>query len=275
MVANWRDSSFFNKGRDRFEVEVSRVSVTIITLNEEANLSACLESVKWADEILVVDSESHDRTVAIARDFGCRVLINPWPGHKEQKNVAVDAASHEWILSIDADERLTPECQAEVRKIISDTNSLDGYTFPRKNFFLGKWMRHGGWYPDHVLRLFRKDKGRFGGINPHDKVMIGGNRITIIDLPIIHLTYNDFSQYITKQHTYATIAAEEIVKRKGKKIKIGQMTLVIKFLTKFLELYIWKRGFLDGLHGLVAALAASYFAFVKYAKVWEKQKTSI
>lgn len=254
---------------------MSRVSVTIITLNEEANLSACLDSVKWADEILVVDSESHDRTVAIARAFGCRVLINPWPGHKEQKNIAAEAASYEWILSVDADERLAPEIQQEVRKVISDPDSMDGYKFPRKNYFLGKWMRYGGWYPDHVLRLFKKDKGRFGGINPHDKVIIEGDRVKVINFPIIHLTYKDFSQYLTKQNSYAEISAEEIVKERGNKIKVGQMTLVSKFLIKFFELYILKRGFLDCLHGLIAAIAASYFVFVKYAKVWERQKTQL
>lgn len=250
---------------------MSKVSVVIITLNEESNLPACLDSVKWADEIVVVDSESHDQTVAIARDFGCRILINPWPGHKEQKNVAVDAASHEWILSIDADERLTPECQVEVSKIISDRDSLDGYTFPRKNFFLGKWMRHGGWYPDHVLRLFRKSKGRFGGINPHDKVTISSGQVGHLSYPIAHLTYTSFEQYITKQDAYSRIGAEELFKSKRTK-KITFLSLAGKFTGKFLETYIIKGGCLDGLHGLIASMGGAYFAMLRLARLWEMQR---
>ena len=248
---------------------MNRLSVTIIAHNEEGNIRECLESVKWADEIVVVDAGSKDKTVEISREYTDKVFINPWPGHYQQKNFAIDKTSHLWIFSIDADERVTPELRKEIERVL--TNSFfDGYLFPRKNFFLGKWMRHGGWYPDCVLRLFRKDKGRFGGINPHDKVIIEGGRVGVIDIPIIHLTYKNFSQYITKQHMYTTISAEEIVKRRGK-IKVGQLALIGKFLTKFLELYLWKRGFLDGLHGLIAAIAASYFALIKYAKIWEKQ----
>lgn len=247
---------------------MNKLSVTIIAYNEEENIRDCLESVKWADEIVVVDAGSRDKTVEISKEYTDKVFTNPWPGHYQQKNFAIDKTSNLWILSVDADERITPELRKEIERVLTNP-SFDGYLFPRKNYFLGKWMRHGGWYPDHVLRLFRKDKGRFGGINPHDKVIIENGRGGVIDCPIIHITYKNFSQYIAKQHMYTTIGAEEILKRKGKDIKVGQLTLIGKFFTKFLELYIWKRGFLDGLHGLIAAIAASYFAFVKYAKVWE------
>ncbi len=248
---------------------MNRISVTIIAYNEEENIRECLESVKWADEIVVVDAGSKDKTVEISREYTDKVFINPWPGHYQQKNFAIDKTSHLWIFSIDADERVTPELRKEIETILTNP-SFNGYLFPRKNFFLGKWMRHGGWYPDHVLRLFRKDKGRFGGINPHDKVIIEGERVGVIDCPIIHITYKDFSQYIAKQHMYTTISAEEIIKRKVN-IRVSQWTLVGKFIIKFLELYILKRGFFDGSHGLIAAIAASYFALIKYAKVWEMQ----
>lgn len=250
---------------------MSKVSVTIITFNEEANLPACLDSVKWVDEIVVVDAESRDRTVAIARDFGCHVFSNPWPGHKEQKNVAVDAASHEWILSVDADERITPDIQREVRRIVSDPASVFGYTFPRKNFFLGKWMRHGGWYPDRVLRLFRKSKGRFGGINPHDKVMIASERVVHLAPPIVHLTYTSFDQYLVKQDAYSCIGAEEMF-RSGKRKKITPFSLTGRFVGKFLETYLWKRGCLDGVHGLIASLGGAYFAMLRQARLWELQR---
>lgn len=250
---------------------MSKVSVTLITLNEEANLPACLDSVKWADEMVVVDSKSDDRTVAIAEDFGARVLINPWPGHQEQKNLAVGQASYEWILSVDADERLTPEIQREVRKIVSDPNSMDGYTFPRKNYFLGRWMRHGGWYPDRVLRLFRRSKGRFGGVNPHDKVMISSGRVGHLPCPITHLTYPSFDQYLTKQESYSRIGAEEMFKA-GRRKRITPLSLAGKFIGKFLETYLWKKGFLDGLHGLIASLGGAYFAMLRLARLWELQR---
>lgn len=248
-----------------------KISVTIITLNEAANLPDCLDSVKWADEIVVVDSESHDRTVAIAKDFGCRVLTNPWPGHKEQKNVAVDLASYEWILSVDADERLTPEIQHEIHRIISDPNSLDGYTFPRKNFFLGRWMRHGGWYPDRVLRLFQKSKGYFGGINPHDKVIIPSGRVGHLPHPILHVTYTSFEQYLVKQDAYSRIGADELFKS-GQMNRITSLSLTSKFIGKFLETYLWKRGCLDGLNGLIASMGGAYFAMLRLARLWEMQR---
>ncbi|MFY9270196.1 MAG: glycosyltransferase family 2 protein [Candidatus Manganitrophaceae bacterium] len=253
---------------------MSKVSVTIITLNEEANLPACLDSLKWADEIVVVDSESRDQTVQIAKDFGCRVLTNPWPGHKEQKNVAVEVASHEWIFSVDADERLTPEIQREVRKIVSDPNSMDGYAFPRKNYFLGKWMRHGGWYPDRVLRLFRKSKGHFGGINPHDKVMISSGKVGALPYPITHLTYTSFDQYLIKQDAYSRIGAEELFKsgKSGRTRRVTSLSLTGKFAGKFLETYLWKGGCLDGLHGLIASLGGAYFAALRLARLWELRR---
>lgn len=244
----------------------NKLSVTIIAYNEEENIRDCLESVKWADEIVVIDAGSQDKTVEISREYTDKVFTNPWPGHYQQKNFAIDKTSNQWVFSVDADERVTPELRKKIEGVLTNPH-IDGYLFPRKNYFLGKWMRHGGWYPDRVLRLFRKDKGRFGGINPHDKVAIEGGRIGVINTAIIHLTYKNFSQYIARQHMYTTIGAEEILKRKI--ARVSQWTLIGRFITKFLELYIWKRGFLDGLHGLVAAIAASYFAFVKYAKVWE------
>ena len=249
---------------------MNRLSVTIITYNEEENIRNCLEGVKWADEIVIIDLGSQDKTVEISKEYTSKVFINPWTGHYQQKNFAIDNISNLWVFSIDADERVTLELRKDIEGVLTNP-VFNGYLFPRKNYFLGKWLRHGGWYPDRVLRLFRKDKGRFGGINPHDKVIIDGGRVGVINTPIVRLTYKNFSQYIAKQHSYTTISAEEIVKMRDKKIKVGQLTLIGKFFTKFLERYIWKMGFLDGLHGLIAAIAASYFAFVKYAKVWEKQ----
>jgi glycosyltransferase involved in cell wall biosynthesis len=247
---------------------MGRVSVTIITLNEAANIRECLESVRWADEIIVVDSESRDQTVAIAREFTDRVFVNPWPGHQEQKNVAVDKASGPWIFSLDADERVPPALADEIRRVVAAPDPHAGYDMPRQNFFLGRWMRHGGWWPDRVVRLFRKDRGRFGGINPHDRVVLNG-RLGALRTPLVHHTYRTFAQYLDKQHSYAAIGARQFLARRGPRARMTAAAMIAKALAKFVETYCLKRGVLDGTHGLIAALGASYFAFLRYALVWE------
>jgi glycosyltransferase involved in cell wall biosynthesis len=248
-------------------VEREQVSVTIITYNEEENIRACMESIVWADEIVVVDSGSNDETVAICREYTDQVFFNPWEGMKEQKALAVDKASHHWIFSLDADERVTDILRNFILKELKNPQH-DGYRFPRQNYFLGKWLKHGGWYPDHVLRLFRKDKGYFGGINPHDKVIIESGSVASIPAPIVHITYKSLSQYIHKQNLYSSISAQEKVKT-GKTGKISPFVIILKTTEKFFEVYFIKRGFLDGFHGLIAAIGASCAAFFKYAKIWE------
>lgn len=244
-----------------------KLSVTVITYNEEDNITDCLESLKWADEIVVVDCGSSDRTVEISGKYTDRVFHNPWPGHKEQKNFAVAKASHLWILSIDADERVTYELRDYILKELQSPH-FNGYRFPRKNHFLGKWLRHGGWYPDHVLRLFRKDKGYFGGINPHDKVVIEAGMVGTVPVPLLHFTYKSFSQYESKIISYSSIAAR-MKYEAGRKFPFISVLTPVKTLTKFIEVYFIKLGLLDGYLGLVVAMASSYSAFWKYAKIWE------
>lgn len=243
------------------------LSVTIITLNEEENLPDCLESVRWAEEIVVVDALSTDRTVAIAREYTDRVFLNPWPGHLEQKNFALDRATHDWVLSLDADERVSPGLRREIEERLGRPGEAEGYTIPRRNIFLGRWLRHGGWYPDRVLRLFRKSSGRFGGINPHDRVLLQGRQGQIHE-PLLHFTYRSLAQYIEKQYRYACLGAQERLRRRPDR-RVGLPTLVARPALKFFEAYVLKRGFLDGTYGLLTATFAAYFAFVKYARVWE------
>ncbi len=244
-----------------------RLSVTIITYNEEENIRNCIESVKWADENVIVDAESNDRTVEICREYTDKVFLNPWPGHKEQKNFAISKASNLWIFSIDADEIVPDELKTFILEELKSP-AFDGYKFPRQNYFLGKWLKHGGWYPDHVLRLFRKDKGFFGGINPHDKVVIESGKVVTVSIPIIHYTYKSISHFVAKQNMYSTIAAQEMVKsREVEKITLYKM--ITKPPWKFIETYFIKMGFLDGLHGLIVATGAAYVAFWKQAKIWE------
>jgi glycosyltransferase involved in cell wall biosynthesis len=214
-----------------------------------------------------VDAGSTDGTQEICRQYTDKLFLNPWPGFVEQKNFAVDRATHDWVLSIDADERASPALRQEIQAVLARPDHAEGYSIPRRNIFLGRWMRHGGWYPDRVLRLFRKSRGRFGGINPHALVELQG-KVMKLEEPLLHLTYHSLSQYIEKQYRYACTAAQERLKGRPH-MKVGVSTLAARPILKFLETYVVKRGFLDGTYGLITATFAAYFAFVKYARLWE------
>lgn len=242
--------------------------MTIITLNEAKNIRECLESVRWAEEIVIVDSGSTDQTLKIASEFNCKVVHNPWPGMREQKNLATSHAAGPWILNLDADERLSTELQSELQTHL-EAPKFDGFSFPRKNYFLGKWMRYGGWYPDATLRLFRKTQGKFGGINPHSNVELPEQaRVHQTSSPLVHYTYFTLAQYVAKQYSYADAAARELFDS-GKLQSVSAIRIAVKTGWKFVETYVIKRGFLDGIHGLIAALGASFGAFLKQARVWE------
>src|SRR5574337_1216975 len=188
------------------------LTATIITYNEEKNIRACLESVTWAKEIVVVDSGSSDRTLEIARRYTDKVVINPWVGFIEQKNFATSLATYDWILSIDADERVSDELRHAIERELAAPRHC-GYRIARRNYFLGRWIRHGGWYPDRVLRLFDRRTGQFGGLNPHAYFVIPDGSAGFIRSDLIHLTYTDLSQYLCKQDWYSGISARERMKR--------------------------------------------------------------
>jgi len=160
---------------------VSRVSVTIIAWNEEDRLKACLESVGWADEIIVIDAESTDKTVQVAREFTDKIWVRPWPGFAAQKNFALEQADGEWILSLDADERVTPELRSRIDAIVRAGGPADGYSIPRRNLFWGAWVRHGGLYPDYQLRLFRRGAGRFVDSAVHESVLVVGRVEKVVE----------------------------------------------------------------------------------------------
>ena len=242
-----------------------KISVTIITHNEEENIRDCIESVKWADEVIIVDSGSADRTIEIAKQYTDKVFFNAWTGMKEQKQYAVEKASYNWIFSIDADERATEAIQQFILKELKKP-AYDGYRFPRQNYFLGRWLRHGGWYPDHVLRLFRRDKGYFGGINPHDKVVVRTGSVTTVTIPFVHHTYKSIAQYLIKQNMYSGISAQELF-TSGK--RVNPIVIPLKTLWKFMETYFVKKGFLDGYRGFIVAMGATYSMFWKYIQLWE------
>lgn len=244
------------------------LTAVVITYNEEQNIQACLESLMWVKEIVVVDSGSSDRTLEICRGYTDKISINPWVGFIEQKNFAVSLATHEWILNIDADERVSEELRQAIERELAAPRH-DGYWIARRNYFLGRWMRHGGWYPDRVLRLFDRRKGQFGGLNPHAYFVIAEGSVGFIGRDLIHLTYQDLSQYIQKQDWYTKISAEQQATRSRQPRSVTGSELLLRALVKFVQLYLFKRGCLDGMHGLIAAAGASYFNFIKYAKVWE------
>jgi len=249
----------------RRPLDREKISVTIITHNEEENIGDCLESVKWADEIVVVDSGSTDMTIEICKGYTDKVFFNSWVGMKEQKQYAVEKASNTWVFSIDADERATEGIKSFILQELKNP-IYDGYRFPRQNYFLDKWLKHGGWYPDHVLRFFRKDRGYFGGVNPHDKVVVDGGSVTTVDIPFIHFTYKSIAQYLTKQNMYSSISATELF-RAGR--KIVPYIVPVKIMWKFIETYFVKKGFLDGFRGFIVAMGATYSMFWKYIQLWE------
>ncbi len=241
------------------------ISVIIITHNEEKNILACLESVKWADEIVVVDSFSTDNTKKLAEEFGARIFQAKWQGYGKQKNYALSCASMDWILSLDADERVTPELAEEIQVVIQN-HEIDGYQICRKAYFLNKWIRHSGWYPDYCLRLFRKGRGVFAEKQVHEYVELNG-KMGRLKGAMLHYTDNNLNHYLTKLVRYTSLAADELSVR-NKKASLGD--LIARPLFIFLKMYILKKGFLDGMHGFILAVLSSFYVFVKYAKLWEK-----
>lgn len=246
-----------------------RISAAVITLNEERNLPACLESLGFCDEILVVDSGSRDRTAEIARAAGARVLVRDWPGHIEQKNFALAAAGGDWVLALDADERVSPELREQIlRELPRAGAELDGFTMPRRSFYLGRWIRHSGWYPDRKLRLVRRGRGRWGGINPHDQLRVPG-AVRALDGDLRHFPYRDLADHLRKIDSYTTIMAQE-KRRRGIR---ALPRLAVAAPLKFLKSYVLQAGFRDGLPGFVVAAMASYYEFLKYAKLLELEMT--
>lgn len=246
----------------------TKISAAIITLNEEENLEDCLNSLSWVDEIVIVDSLSTDRTLEIAETFGAKIISQKFLGHVKQKQLAVDNCSHDWVIALDADERVSKTLSKNIQNLFLNTpydEILNGYTVSRCSFHLGRWIRHGGWYPDRNIRLFNRKKGKWGGVDPHDKIEIEG---AAGDLKgdLLHYVFRDLAHNIATNNFYSGISAD-IFFREGK--KPSMLKLLFKPFGKFLETYIIKRGFLDGLPGFIISVGAAYSMFLKFAKLWE------
>ena len=238
------------------------LSVIIITYNEEKNLARCLGSLTFADEIIIVDSHSTDKTKEIAQKYTDKIWEVNWEGFGKTKELARQKASHAWVLSIDADEEVTPKLQEEILRAVQN-NSYTGYFVPRQSLFLGKWMEHSGWHPDYVLRLFRKERGQFDTALVHEQAQVKGE-IGYLKNPLLHYTYPNLKHYFKKLQRYTTLAAQQLNERK---VKAYPWDLVFRPPATFFKMYLIKLGFLDGWQGLVLAVLSGYQVLLKYLKL--------
>jgi len=250
------------------------LSVVIITFNEEHNIGRCLASVKAvADDIVVVDSFSTDRTEAIVREGGARFVQHAFEGHIEQKNWAITQAKHPWVLSLDADEALDEQLARSIQEVKKRSGGADAYSMDRLTNYCGTWVKHGGWYPDRKLRLWDSRKGRWGGVNPHDRYeMQAGAREEHLQGDILHYSYRSISDHVKQVDYFTTIAAKANF-AKGR--RAGFIKLRISPAVKFIGDYLFRLGFLDGFHGYVIARVSSHATFLKYAKLrqlWREQR---
>jgi glycosyltransferase involved in cell wall biosynthesis len=245
------------------------LSVAIITKNEEENLHQCLQSISFACQIVVVDSGSNDKTLGIAAEFGCEIYSEDWPGFGPQKQSAIEKCRQPWILVLDADERIPPDTADIIKKIVTDPNVKEaGFSFPRKNYFQGRWIKHAGWWPDRIIRLFRKEAGRMTTAIVHESVEVQGI-VGALDANIEHYTESRLSKIIQKIDKYSTLGAEAAF-REGKISSTGG-AFMRAFFT-FIQDYFFRLGILDGMPGLTLAVTDSVNKFFKYAKLTELAK---
>jgi glycosyltransferase involved in cell wall biosynthesis len=241
------------------------LSITIVTRNESRQLEDCLRSARWADEVVVVDAESADGTADIARRFADKVIAQPWLGFAAQKNLALDHATKPWVLSLDADERITPALRGEIEAVLDADGPCAGYAIPRKNFFRGRWIRHGLLFPDRQLRLFRRDRGRFGRVKVHESVQVTGS-VGLLRAPLLHYTYRSIEEFVDRANLYSSLAAQDLLAQ-GR--RAAWPALLLRPLGRFCTMYLLHRGFLDGREGFLLAALYSYYVFLRTAKVWD------
>ena len=249
------------------------VACVVITKNEEANIQDCLRSAQWADELIVVDAESADKTVELARACGAKVSVRPWPGFGLLKNFGMAQASSDWILILDADERVTEELCAEVRTCIERwrTGASVAYRIPRRNFFYGAWVRGAGVYPDYQVRLFRRGLAQYNDVAVHENLIVDG-KIGMLAGHLDHYTERRIRDHFKKFGLYTTLAAQE----KSKTVRtVGWTDLVFRPLVVLVKTYVLKQGFRDGVNGLIVCVFASMYTFVKYAKLWDLTRGAV
>ena len=247
-----------------------KISATVITLDEERHIAAALESLAWADEIVVVDSGSSDRTVEIARSYTDRVLVADWPGYAAQKNRAASEASHDWIFSLDADERVTPELARSILRVGERGPSSDGYRVARRAWYIDRWVRYSGWYPDWQVRLYDRRRAGFEGDWVHESVRVGGGA-PALEGDLLHYTIDSLSDHHRRIDRYTSLAADALLAR-GARPSLARA--LAQPIAAFARTYVLRQGFRDGAPGLAIAGFAAYYVFLRQMKLWEKARAS-
>lgn len=248
-----------------------KISATIIVRNEEHNIADVCETVSWADEIVIVDSDSTDTTIEIARKYTDKIFNREWNGYKDKHEFADEQASGDWIFWIDADERVTVELRDSIEKLrnLPDDALAAGYKIARKTEYLGRWILHSGWYPDYQMRLYRRDKSYWDGVAPHQTARVNG-RVDRLDGEFLHYTKRDLGEHHRVTESYAALAAEHLAST-GK--TVGATAIFSNTVAAFIRTYILKHGFRDGVRGMIIAIFTAYGVFLKYAKLWEINNT--
>jgi len=248
------------------------VTCVVITKNEEANIQDCLRSAQWANQLIVVDAESCDKTVELARACGAKVSVRPWPGFGLQKNFGVAQASSDWILILDADERVTADLQTEIQQCVEHwvPGAPVAYRVPRRNFYYGRWVKGAGIYPDCQIRLFRKGTAHYNDVAVHENLLVEGEIGTLTG-HLDHYTERKIQDHFRKFGLYTTLAAQE----KAKTVRtVHRVDLLFRPLVVLFKTYVLKHGYRDGVRGLIVCVFASMYTFTKYAKVWEASRSS-
>ncbi|MDZ7698351.1 MAG: glycosyltransferase family 2 protein [Deltaproteobacteria bacterium] len=242
-----------------------KISVAIIAKNEGDRIARLLKSVQFADEIVVVDSGSNDNTVPVCKDYGAEVIYQQWQGHTLQKQFAMEQTSSEWILCLDADEEVSVALGKEIRHNLDHIDlEVNGFSMPRLSRYLGRWIRHGGWYPDRKVRIVRRGTAVWCGTDPHDKLIVKG-KVVALSEPLLHYTYRSIRDQVATINNFSDIFAGQ----HGPAGNVYILAGTAHFVGKFLECYVWKTGFLDGIPGFIIAANSAWYVFLKHAKAWE------
>ena len=246
-----------------------RLTVTVITYNEADHIAAALDSVAWADEVIVVDSGSTDGTAEVARAKATRVIVRDWPGYSAQKNFAADQASNDWVLSMDADERVTPALAEEIRQVLSGEPASRGYRIRRVSHYLGQWIRTTDWSHDYQLRLYDRRAGRWNGLRIHESFRLTQGQPSKLRGVMEHYAYRDISHHLQKIDAYTTLIAEQWMEEGRRATPVH---IAVHPVLAFLRNYVMRAGVLEGAAGLIVSLLNSYYVFLKFAKLWERQR---
>jgi len=254
------------------EAERAPITVVVPTRDEQDRLGACLDSVRWVDQVVVIDSDSRDDTVAVARSHGAVVIERPFTGYGDQRNHASEHARNDWILCVDADERVTDALAAEITTLVRGQPGHAGYTIPRRTWVAGRLIRRCGWQRDRVLRLYDRRRGRWNRRPVHERVELDGGTTGQLESPLHHHTYRNLSEFANKSRRYAELGARTLHER-GRRARLGHMLFLP--VARFVKMYILQRGFLDGVPGLLVCGLAAHGVFLKYAHLWELERSTV